>query len=256
MLIFQQHTSKNQKQVYEYEKVLQSGRQGTAPSHGGPQKQDPTSITAGEEGESIYHFEIQLLLLFPERVWRNKTVTVNKVRLLHSRLGRKKRERGQQKGSVTLNEMHWKQTDILRVLIHVVRGCSGQIYFHLVRSKNSSWAQPEREMLFFFFFYVIYDGIAGNWSGEKSQNCPWGLNDQNLSFRNFASSFFFFLQMWPQLKRAPNPFNQNIWGKDAFRDNRGRALRPGLLKSKARELISFFFCRLSVLFWEKINVVS
>lgn len=191
MLIFQQHTSKNQKQVYEYEKVLQSGRQGTAPSHGGPQKQDPTSITAGEEGESIYHFEIQLLLLFPERVWRNKTVTVNKVRLLHSRLGRKKRERGQQKGSVTLNEMHWKQTDILRVLIHVVRGCSGQIYFHLVRSKNSSWAQPEREMLFFFFFYIIYDGIAGNWSGEKSQNCPWGLNDQNLSFRNFASSFFF-----------------------------------------------------------------
>lgn len=117
---------------------------------------------------------------------------------------------------------------------------------------SSAW---KRDALF-FFFYVIYDGIAGNWSGEKSQNCPWGLNDQNLSFRNFASSFFFFLQMWPQLKRAPNPFNQNIWGKDAFRDNRGRALRPGLLKSKARELISFFFCRLSVLFWEKINVVS
>ncbi len=60
-------------------KVLQSGRQGTAPSHGGPQKRDPTSHTAGEEGESIYHFEIQLLLLFIERVWRYKTVPVNKI---------------------------------------------------------------------------------------------------------------------------------------------------------------------------------
>lgn len=81
MLIFQQHASKNQKQVFEYEKVLQSGWQGTAPSHGGPQKQDPTSRTAGEEGERIYHFEIQLVLLFIERVKRNKTVTVNKIRL-------------------------------------------------------------------------------------------------------------------------------------------------------------------------------
>lgn len=63
MLIFQQQTPKNQKQVLECVKVLQSGRQGTAPSHGGPQTQDTTSRTAGEEGESIYHFEIQLLLI-------------------------------------------------------------------------------------------------------------------------------------------------------------------------------------------------
>lgn len=90
MLIFQQHTSKNQKQVHEYEKVLQSGRQGTAPSHGGPQKQDPTSHTAGEEGERIYHFEIKLLLLFSERVWRNKTVTLNKQRLCIQALNAKR----------------------------------------------------------------------------------------------------------------------------------------------------------------------
>lgn len=78
MLIFQQHSGKIQKQVYEYKKVLQSGRQGTAPSHGGPQTEPPTGHTAGEEGESIYHFEIQLLLLFNERVWWNIAVTVNK----------------------------------------------------------------------------------------------------------------------------------------------------------------------------------
>lgn len=106
MLIFQQHTSKNQKQVYEYKKVLQSGRQGTAPSHGGPQKQDPTSHTAGEEGESVYHFEIQLLLLFIERVWQNKTVTVNKIRLCIQAM-KAKRNQEEQKGSVTLNEMHY-----------------------------------------------------------------------------------------------------------------------------------------------------
>lgn len=84
MLIFQQHTSKNQKQVCQYEKVLQSGRQGTAPSHGGPEKRDPTSRAAGEEGESIYHFEIQLLLSCIERVWRNKAVTDKQDTPLHS----------------------------------------------------------------------------------------------------------------------------------------------------------------------------
>ncbi|CAB1453745.1 unnamed protein product, partial [Pleuronectes platessa] len=49
MLIFQQHTPKNLKQVHECEKVSDGGRRGTAPSHGGPQKQDPTRHTAGEE---------------------------------------------------------------------------------------------------------------------------------------------------------------------------------------------------------------
>ena len=52
---------------------------------------------------------------------------------------------------------------------------------------SSAW----KRCSFFFFFYVIYGGIAGNWWGGGSQNCLWGLNDQNLSFRNFASSFFF-----------------------------------------------------------------
>ncbi|KAG7223145.1 hypothetical protein INR49_015752 [Caranx melampygus] len=58
MLIFQQQTTKNQKQVLECEKVLQSGRQGTAPSHGGPQTQDTTSCTAGEE---VLHFATMTL---------------------------------------------------------------------------------------------------------------------------------------------------------------------------------------------------
>lgn len=106
MLIFQQHTSKNQKQLYECKKVLQSGMQGTAPSHGGPQKQDPSSHTAGEEGESGYHFEIQLLVLFIERVWQNKTVTVKKKRLCIQAL-KAKRNQEEQKGSVTLNEIHY-----------------------------------------------------------------------------------------------------------------------------------------------------
>lgn len=105
MLIFQQHTSKKQKQVHEYEKVLQSGKQGTAPSHGGPQKQDPTTRTAGEEGESIYHFETQLLLLFTESAWQNKTVTVNKICLCVVSLNII-RDQDEQKGGVSLNEMH------------------------------------------------------------------------------------------------------------------------------------------------------
>lgn len=105
MLIFQQHPSKNLKQVHEYEKVLQRGRKGTVPSHGGPEKQDPTSHAAGEEGESIYHFEIQLLSLCIERVWQNKAVTVNKIRLCIQALNLK-RDQEEQKGSVTLNVMH------------------------------------------------------------------------------------------------------------------------------------------------------
>lgn len=128
MLIFQQHTSKNQKQVYEYKKVLQSGRQGTAPSHGGPQKQDPTSHTAGEEGESIYHFEIQLRLLFTERVWQNKTVTVNK-RLCIQALEAKSNE--EKKKEVTLNEVQY--LDEIRLFAYIYK-CSPR----LLRSSLSS----------------------------------------------------------------------------------------------------------------------
>lgn len=38
------------------------------------------------------------------------------------------------------------------------------------------------------------------------------------------------------IKETPNPMNQSNEQKDAFRDNHGGALRPGLLKSKAWEL--------------------
>lgn len=76
MLIFQQHTSKKLKQAHEYKKVLQSGKQGTAPSHGGQQKADPTTRTAGEAGESIYHFEkstpliVQWKCLAEQKQWQ------------------------------------------------------------------------------------------------------------------------------------------------------------------------------------------
>jgi hypothetical protein len=56
MHIFQQSTSKKQKQVHEYKKVVESGKQATAPSHGGPEKSEPTTHSAGEPGESFDHF--------------------------------------------------------------------------------------------------------------------------------------------------------------------------------------------------------
>lgn len=72
MLIFCQHTGKTTTDLYEWKKVLQrSGRHAAAPSHGGPRQPDATCDTAGEEGESVYHFEIQLTPLFAGRVWQD-----------------------------------------------------------------------------------------------------------------------------------------------------------------------------------------
>lgn len=157
MIIFQQHTSKNQKQVPEYEKVMQSGSQGTAPSHGGPRKQDPTSRTAGEEGESIYHFEIQLPSLFTERVWCNKTETVNMSRLC---VGDLNTRRMNKKGvSLKMKCISWMGAD--RQTLHI------QMNTRLLRS---NWASSEviKELSGWLkgknkgCFYATWDGTAGN----------------------------------------------------------------------------------------------
>lgn len=73
MLIFWQHTGKkNPTESYEWKKVLQrSGRQAAAASHSGPRQPEATSDTAGEEGESVYHFEIQVTPLFARIVWQD-----------------------------------------------------------------------------------------------------------------------------------------------------------------------------------------
>lgn len=82
MLIFWQHTGKYTTESYEWKKVLlRSGRQAAAPSHGGPRKPDATCDTAGEEGESVYHFEIQLTPLFARKsLAGHQSVAANKER--------------------------------------------------------------------------------------------------------------------------------------------------------------------------------
>lgn len=72
MLIFCQHAGKNTTESYEWKKVLRrSDGRLAAPCHGGPRKPDATCDTAGEEGERVDHFEIQLTPLFARRVWQD-----------------------------------------------------------------------------------------------------------------------------------------------------------------------------------------
>lgn len=106
MLIFCQHTGKTTTDLYEWKKVLQrSGRHAAAPSHGGPRQPDATCDTAGEEGESVYHFEIQLTPLFAGRVWQD----ISQWRQSRSAFASKtwKNKESPRKGSVTFREMYY-----------------------------------------------------------------------------------------------------------------------------------------------------
>lgn len=66
MLFFQRHAGENDKQVCEYGKLVErGGRAEDCARDGGRQKQDPSSRPAGEEGESMHHFDIQLPPIVP-----------------------------------------------------------------------------------------------------------------------------------------------------------------------------------------------
>lgn len=210
MLIFWQHTGKNTTESYEWKKVLQrSGRQAAAPSHGGPRQPDATCDTAGEEGESVYHFEIQLTPLLPRRVWQD----ISQWRQTRSASASKtwKNKESPRKERVMINVIFfccldlfgfycWKHSGFFFCLFHKRNSWrkSREIVTLVQILELALWASQDSEVLFFnrCGLYQRNIQISSGHVGEENVLGPsWrNLQARHVEIKGLSPAGFFFSQ--------------------------------------------------------------
>lgn len=239
MLIFRQHTGKNQKQVCEYKKVLQEWQTG-----GCAQSWRTTATRSDRQHSRRGRWE---RLPF----WNSTPLIVHWKSLagqncdskqgtpLHSRP--ESRKGNPRKGSVTFSEMPY--------LCYMGNSSCFRFYCWKQRLEAELCSQGRCS-----FFYHARKKLSEN-RKKQSNHLLWSNWSKYFIHKLVRSSFTDVASIKERSKS-----HQDMQEKKMFWDNHEGALRPDMLKSKAWEQIFFFFFfsvrRMSVSFWGKINVVS
>lgn len=219
MLIFRQHTGKNQKQVCEYKKVLQEWQTG-----GCAQSWRTTATRSDQQHSGRGRWE---RLPF----WNSTPLIVHWKSLagqncdskqgtpLHSRPESRKGNPG--KGSDTFSEMHY--------LCYLDNSsCSDSIVEN--KDLKQSFAHKEGAL------FLPYKKKLSENRKKQSNHLLWPNWSKYFIHKPVRSSFTDVASIKERSKS-----HQDMQEKKMFWDNHEGALRPDMLKSKAWELIFFFF---------------